>query len=223
MHKQHEAGSTAGQRNTAKRNFFHRIGVTPDEFCEVVEENPSIRGVIIGYVAERKLRDFFREDKRVSGLTKDDDHDRTKKGDLNVTYKGRTFKFESKSLQTNSIKRPPKSDPFKVLGTFQCDASDCRKITLKNGHTVTTTCLEVGEFDILAINMFAFEESWQFAFALNNDLPRTKSKKYSDEDKPFLLATLPKITLPLQWPYVSDPFLLMDLLLVGQKSLPKPA
>lgn len=212
-----------GDLHLAKPNFFQRIGVTADEFSQVVDENPSIRGVIIGYVAERKLREFFGKDKRVSGLTKDDDHDRTKKGDLNVSYKGRTFKFESKSLQTNSIKRPPKYDPFKAAGTFQCDASDCRTIKLRNGHTVTTTCLEVGEFDVVAINLFAFEERWQFAFALNNDLPRTNSSKYSDDDKPLLLATLPKITLPLQWPYVSDPFLLMDLLLAGQKSLPKPA
>jgi len=36
-----------------KKSFFERIGVTPDEFCEVVDANPSIRGVIIGYVGER--------------------------------------------------------------------------------------------------------------------------------------------------------------------------
>jgi hypothetical protein len=206
-----------------KQSFFERIGVTPAEFCKVVDANPSIRGVIIGYVGERKLREFFASDGRVSGLTKDDDHDRTKKGDLNVVYKGRTFRFESKSLQTNSIKRPPKSDPFQATATYQCDASDCRTIQLRNKHKVRTTCLEVGEFDIVAVNLFALEDKWRFAFALNYDLPRTNCKKYSKKDQAIRLATLPKITWPVQWPYVLDPFPLMDLLIAGQESLPKPA
>jgi len=213
-----EAKEIAAVVPEAKINFFQRLGITADEFSQVADENPSIRGVIVGYVAERKLKEFFAKDKRASNLYKDDDHDRKKKGDLNVTHNGRTFKIESKSLQTNSIKRSGEN----WSGTFQCDASDCRPITLPNGHRVTTTCLMVGEFDILAINLFGFGGTWRFAFALNNDLPRTTSKKYSDEDKPYLLKSLPSITLPLAWPYVDDPFILMDLLIAGQKSLPKP-
>ena len=99
---------------------------------------------------------------------------------------------------------------------------DRSKITLRNGRVVTTTCLEVGEFEIVAVNLFAIDDTWRFAFALNNDLPRTKSKKYAKRVRPFLLATLPKITWPQHYPYVSDPFVLMNLLLAGQKSLPKP-
>jgi len=130
--------------------------------------------------------------------------------------------LESKSLQTNSIKRTLNAGVFSATATYQCDASDCRKITLRNGRVVTTTCLEVGEFEIVAVNLFAIDDTWRFAFALNNDLPRTKSKKYAKRVRPFLLATLPKITWPQHYPYVSDPFVLMNLLLAGQKSLPKP-
>lgn len=100
-----------------------------------------------------------------------------------------------------------------MIGNYQCDASDCREISLKNNNKVKTTCLQVGEFDILAINMFAFNNKWDFAYILNKDLPRTKSSKYSDEDKQFLLHTSPKITLPLKEPYVNDPFILMDKLI----------
>ena len=210
-----------GDSSQPERSFFDRLGITVEDFNQIAKANPSLRGVIIGYVAETMLRRTFEGDSRVTGLAKDDDHDRTKKGDLNVIYKDRSFTFESKSLQTNSIKRPPKSGDYLAVATFQCDASDCRDITLKNGHKVKTTCLEVGEFDIVAVNLFALEHKWQFAFALNNDLPRTNSSKYSEEDKPFLLATLPKITWPVEWPYVLDPFVLMEHLLSGRKSLPK--
>ena len=203
----------------AKKNFFQRLGITPEEFCRVTDENPSIRGVIVGYVAEMKLRNIFAADKRVTGLSKDDDHDRTKKGDLNVGYRGRSFRFECKSLQTNLVKRLGENI---WSGIYQCDASDCREITLPNGHKVTTTCLMVGEFDVVAVNLFQFGEKWQFAYALNNDLPRTTHRKYALEDQPYLLKAGPKITLPLVWPYVADPFPLMDLLLAGEKSLPKP-
>jgi hypothetical protein len=222
MDSKSELIKTVAADAITKKNFFEHIGVTPAQFCEVVDANPSIWGVIIGYVAERKLREFFINDKRVSGLTKDDDHDRTKKGDLNVIYKKRSFKYECKPLQSNSIKRPPKSNPYEASASYQCDASDCRPIKLRNGHTVTTTCLEVGEFDIVAVNLFALQDKWQFAFALNYDLPRTKHNKYKKADRLLLLATLPKITWPVERPYVLDPFVLMYLLIAGQKSLPRP-
>lgn len=194
-------------------NFLDALGLTNDEFTDIINNNPSLRGVIIGYTAEKMLRKIFANDNRIQSLHKDDDHDRSKKGDLNVVYKDYTFRFECKSLQTNSIKKNKASAPYEMIGNYQCDASDCREISLKNNNKVKTTCLQVGEFDILAINMFAFNNKWDFAYILNKDLPRTKSSKYSDEDKQFLLHTSPKITLPLKEPYVNDPFILMDKLI----------
>ena len=42
-------------------------------------------------------------------------------------------------------------------GKAQVDASDRREVVLPDNSRVTTTCLLKGEFDILAINVFAFE------------------------------------------------------------------
>ena len=42
------------------------------------------------------------------------------------------------------------------IGKAQVDASDRREIVLPDNSRVTTTCLLKGEFDILAVNVFAF-------------------------------------------------------------------
>ena len=86
------------------RTILELWGITPEYLTLVVEQNPSLRGMILGYIAERKLLDLFHADHRISGLRKDDDHDRTKKGDMVFDYRGQEFKVEVKSLQTNSIK-----------------------------------------------------------------------------------------------------------------------
>jgi hypothetical protein len=87
-----------------RRTILDMFGVTLEYLTEVVRGNPSLRGVIIGYIAERKLWDWFASDGRVTSIRKDDDHDRASKGDLVVTYQGFDFRIEVKSLQTNSIR-----------------------------------------------------------------------------------------------------------------------
>jgi hypothetical protein len=86
-----------------RRTILDLFGVTLEYLTEVVAANPSLRGIIAGYIAERKLWDWFASDGRVTSIRKDDDHDRDQKGDLVVSYKGVDFRLEVKSLQTNSI------------------------------------------------------------------------------------------------------------------------
>lgn len=86
-----------------RRTILEMFGVTLEYLTEVVSANPSLRGILAGYIAERKLWDWFASDGRVTLIRKDDDHDRAQKGDLVVTYKGFDFRIEVKSLQTNSI------------------------------------------------------------------------------------------------------------------------
>jgi hypothetical protein len=88
---------------TAKHTILDVWDITPEFLTKVVRENPSLRGMMLGYIAEMKLREIFERDDRIEALRKDDDHDRKKKGDLVVKYKGEEFKIEVKSLQTNSI------------------------------------------------------------------------------------------------------------------------
>lgn len=214
--------------------------VAHTDIDQIMQDNPSLRGMLFGYVAERKLREKLSQDDRVENITKDDDHDRKNKGDLLPTYKGRKFKIELKSLQTNSIeiyyngKWIPKvkkinnkhttNPEFKSIndeeiingiyrGTLQCDASDKRIVKLPDGSEMSTTCLLVGEFDILAVNLFGFREQWDFAFALNINLPRSSYKKYSPESRQHLLKTSMPITWSIGGPYSLDLFSLMDTLI----------
>lgn len=223
--------------------------ISVEYLTAVVNGNPSLRGMIMGYIAERKLHEVFEKTKRATALRKDDDHDRTRKGDLVVEYKGFEFKIEVKSLQTNQVEvfhngewiprvqkirynasgtkkakyRYVPSPVFNALsreerlkaqyrGAAQCDASDKRNVTLNNGDTFSTTCLLVGQFDILAAGLFQFRDCWDFGFALNIALPRSRAKHYPADVQEQLLATLMPVTWPLSAPYVSDPFVLLDKL-----------
>jgi len=86
-----------------KKSILNTWDIDEYYFTDVVNTNPSLRGMILGYIAERKLHDIFIEDDKTHEHRKDDDHDRSKKGDLVLTYKGEEIVIEVKSLQTNSI------------------------------------------------------------------------------------------------------------------------
>ncbi len=183
--------------------YLERLGITAEELEQIIASNASLRGVLVGYLAEvRLMQKWFKE----YPFKRYDDHDRTHKGDRWLTYRGRDFSIEVKSLQSNHVKRTPEG----WAGRFQVDASDCRTIDLPNGDSVQTTCLKVGEFDLVAVNLFEFGHEWRFAFAKNRDLPRSPSKKYTPEQRQFLLQTTPKITWPLAAPFRAEPFSLLD-------------
>jgi len=81
-----------------KLTILERWQITAEELTEIVDANPSMRGNMFGYVAEMKLRKMWFSSERITESVKYDDHDRKKKGDLVVTYKGYSFIIESKSL-----------------------------------------------------------------------------------------------------------------------------
>jgi hypothetical protein len=194
----------------ARENILDRWTITPDELTIAIDENPSLRGMLLGYVAEYKLRKIWFADRPDVVLqVKHDDHDRKKKGDLVVTYRGRDFVIESKSLQTHTVR----SEDSVWHGKAQCDASDRRKVKFADGSTLETTCLLAGEFDILAVNLFAFENRWRFVFARNLDLPRSTYAKYTPEQQAELLASLVAVSWPPRPPFRDDPFALMDEML----------
>ncbi|MBI4673225.1 MAG: hypothetical protein HY741_16355 [Chloroflexi bacterium] len=91
------------------------------------------------------------------------------------------------------------------------------KSNCPNSNVVETTCLLVGEFDLIAVNLFAFGNGWKFAFAKNQDLPRTTSTKYSPQDQKYLLATQMEITLPLEPPFEAEPLRLLDEIVSKKK------
>jgi len=183
--------------------ILERWGVTLDEINDILAERPSVRGILLGFIAEYKLAQiWFSNDPRVDSLERYKNHDRTRAGDLGFRYKGVLVSVQVKSLQSSSVLKTETG----YKGTLQCDASDRRLVHLPNGESVETTCLLVGGFDLLAVNLFEFGQEWRFAFAKNSDLPRTTSSKYTPEQRKFLLATSVRITWPLQPPFYEDPF-----------------
>lgn len=191
------------------KTVLEKWKISAEELTKIVNDNPSLRGFIFGYVSEYKARTYFDGHAGIENLMKYDDHDRTSKGDISFQYKGREFRIEAKSLQTNSVIQLGDDE---WIGKFQCDASDRREILLPNGHTVNTTCLAVGEFDIVAVSLYAFGDQWRFAFAKNSDLPHpgARSRNVAVEDREYLIKTLIDISWPLQPPFTTDIYSLLD-------------
>ena len=188
------------------RNLLERWQLTQQELSEIISQNPSMRGLLMGYVAEYKLRKIWLSDERIERAIKYDDHDRSRPSDLEVHYNGVPITIEVKSLQTASVQQTDEG----YQGRFQCDASDRRTVELPSGESMQTTCLVVGQFDLLAVNLFAFREQWDFAFIRNRDLPRSRYRRYTPEQRQYLLATLVAVTWPVQVPFESEPFRLID-------------
>jgi hypothetical protein len=230
------------------RTVLDAFDVSLEFLSRVVFDNPSLRGMIVGYLAEAKLREILTVDGKATDFDKHDDHDRKKKGDLVMKYQGLDLKVEVKSLQTNTVEilepgttpekwvrkilkqsgrgvpnpdfiptweRERLSDSVQFRGQFQCDASDSRPVIFPDGSKVKTTDLLFGEFDIVAAGLFAFREKWDFAFALNRDLPKSTHQAYTAHQRDNLIASMVPITWPVKPPFTTDLYGLLDKL-VGE-------
>lgn len=193
--------------NKDRRSILEQWEITEQQLSELVSQNPSLRGIMLGYIAEKKFHDMFLNHPEISGVRKDDDHDRSRKGDRRINYKGHTLVVEVKSLQTNTVKKTNKNT---WAGKAQVDGSDRRFIKFKDGSELNTTLLKRGEFDLLAVNCFAFGEEWRFAFAKNKDLPCSNFKKYTEEQRSQLIASLIPVQWPPQPPFTIDFIQLLD-------------
>jgi hypothetical protein len=171
-----------------QRSILSRWGITEQELTERVDSNPSLRGILLGYVAEKKFHDCFLKRTEITEIAKDDDHDRKKKGDRRI-------------------------GPGQWVGQTQVDGSDRRIVKFPDGTTLNTTLLLRGEFDLLAVNCFAFGDEWRFAFAKNSDLPCSTYRQYTKEQCSQLIASLIRVTWPPEPPFTDNLFTLLDELL----------
>lgn len=183
-------------------SILDRWELSESEFTELIDSNPSLRGMVLGYAAEVKFRRMFLAHRDDIVSEKDDDHDRSKKGDRRLRYRGTDIIVEVKSLQTNMVVFDDVSNRW--TGKSQVDASDSRTIEFKDGSTLKTTLLLRGEFDILAVNCFAFGSTWRFAFALNSELATSTHRKYPTEQRDQLIASLQTVSWPPEPPFTTD-------------------
>lgn len=133
-----------------------------------------------------------------------------------VTYRGQRFIIESKSLQTRQVRN---LGAGKWFGRAQVDGSDRRTVTFPDGTKLETTLLLPGEFDVLAVNCFAFGGTWQWAFCRNSDLPRSTHRKYTDMQRAGLLASLVNVGWPPVPPFTDDIFTVLDALVAERSGI----
>ncbi|MEK7995033.1 MAG: hypothetical protein AAB403_14600 [Planctomycetota bacterium] len=189
-------------------NLLLSWGITADELSEIVSENPSMRGLMFGFVAEYKLKKEWLLRPGITNLVRPRSHDRKQKCDFAFDYRGINVRVEVKCLDTPKVRYTEGI----YTGTFQCNASDTTAVPLPDGSNVVTNCLVVGGFDVLAACLFAFGNTWRFAFALNEDLPRTTWKGYTPYQQGHLLKSAMKISWPLQAPFGADLFAVLNRL-----------
>ncbi len=168
---------------------------------------------LLGYVAEYKLQEILLSEDSIKYIGKPDDHDRTSKGDHIIEYQGQRFVIESKSLQSRMVEK----DGDTWRGKAQVDASDRRSIILEDGTRIETTLLMVGEFDILVVNCFAFEQEWNFVFARNSDLPRSTYSRYSPRVREQLIASLVSVSWPPGLPFTSSLQEILDQIVIERE------
>ena len=199
---------TADEYHFRSDSILEELGLTVGELTELIHSNPSLKGMVVGYSAEQKLRVYLQSSDTITYIGKPDDHDRRNKGDHVIEYRGRQFTIEIKSLQTRMVAK----DGDTWRGRAQVDASDRRTVTLADGSALETTLLKVGEFDVLAINCFAFGQGWNFVFAKNEDLPRSRYRNYTDEVRQQLIASLVPVSWPPEPPFTDDLLVVLDSL-----------
>lgn len=182
--------------------------IEPEDLVAAIKRAPSLRGMILGYIAEEMFEKHVLEPlEHVGEVRSFDDHDRTlNKADREFVCHGRRYTVQLKSVQTNSICW--RTDLECLMADVQNDGSDRRDVKLPNGNTVNTTNYKIGDYDILAVPLFPFTGTWDFAYKRNKDCRLTTSHKYSDEDRQYLLATTEKLYFPLNGEWHAD---LMEL------------
>lgn len=196
------ASPCSASGNLDQRDILARWGISAAILTQLVDDNPSLRGMLLGYVAEYKLSELLAANASISRSMKYDDHDRTNKGDRVVDYKGHRLVIESKSLQTNTVEEKEGV----LIAKAQVDASDRRTVTFADGSRLDTTLLLFGDFDVLAVNCFAFKNEWRWLFCKNADLPCSRFRRYTPEQQQQLIASLVAVSWPPRPPFTENIF-----------------
>lgn len=50
------------------KNILERFEISVEEFTEIVDANPSLRGFILGYIGEAKAKKLIKENPSVSDI-----------------------------------------------------------------------------------------------------------------------------------------------------------
>lgn len=159
---------TIEYNENAMQNVSILSGFTMEDIQEMIDENSSLRGYLQGYLAERALKAQIQQIPGVESVTKIPDRDH-EKGDFKVIYKGIPMSIEAKSVMTDSVREDVLTQTWQ--GAVLVKNTDKREVEVEGIGTITTTKLERGQFDILAICCFAVSGQWDFLFLENRFIP----------------------------------------------------
>lgn len=176
-----------------KRIRDPELWVDRDAMVRLIQDNPSFRSFAYGYTAEHHFLAYLSA-LDIHESYKDDDHDRSSKADRTFIFGAKEFTVQLKSFQTHTIREIGEGQ---FSASIQNDASDSRPVELPNGDRLKTACYIVGQYHILAVTLYAFEDTWTFAFKKNKDLRRSTYRGYTEEQRRYLLATLEPFTYPI--------------------------
>lgn len=182
------------------------LGLDEDAVNEMITSNPCFRSFVVGYAAERDLRDRWLRRPELEYLGKPRDHDRKNKGDGLIRYNGHTIRVEAKTVQSTTI---VERDGVKH-GRFQIDGTGRRDVLLPDGETVFCTNLLATDIDVVAVNLYPFRYERQWAFICGKDLDRSRFAGYSEEARGQLLATTMPISEDIPAPFSTDLFEILD-------------
>lgn len=143
-------------------------GFSLSDLEALMDENPSLRGYVQGYLAEMMLRRKLLSLPNVESVVKIPDHNE-EKGDFRIMYRNRAITMEVKSIATSSVKHDPMNETWQ--GTVLVKNTDKRLIEVDGLGEVTSTNIIKGEFDVLAICCFAVRGDWDFVFIESQYLP----------------------------------------------------
>ena len=111
--------------------------IDPADLVVAIKNAPSLRGMILGYIAEVMFQKHILEPHaKISKIREFDDHNRQEnKADRAFELDGKIITVQLKSIQTTTIKW----DNLKncLTANVQNDGSDKRDVKLPNGNTVS--------------------------------------------------------------------------------------
>jgi hypothetical protein len=186
---------------------------TENEIAKLMDENSSLRGIVLGYVAEEKLKKIIESRTEVSSNHKPHDQNKSIRCDRIIVYKNTQFLIEVKSILTGSVK----IDMNSHSGTAKTNYADKKELVFEDGSSCITSLAMRREFDILAINCYPMTGKWDFLFVPNQAIPSTDSNEYTEFQKSQLFTrTIDVCFPPKNNLHFANIFDLMDEMLIGQ-------
>lgn len=202
-------------------DYWNNWQLSPDEFNRIIDKNSNALSAIYGYVAEERLREMFLEDDdRVKLLRSPEDQDDDDKGDWAFQWRGEPMKIEVKSLQTHTIEEVDTSqetltegegEPVRYRAGFHLKGTSDQRTVEYEGEEYETTLMNVekSDVDVMAVNLYKLKDEWDFAFIKVKDLPRSRGN-YPDGLKQQLAKSQIRLTVPVEEPFTTDLYGLMD-------------